>query len=166
MVTRRRRAGEENNHEKSAKGVGFCAQNIISKVDGCPGTGVPQLGKRGNHEPSAAFPDVARCVRPAARRRRCLDDLPEGRRPAAADVSERRTATAGSDYTSASGTLTWLTSEAGQTKSFTVTLLTDSDSEPTETVILTLSNAANATITPQVTAVLNIIDDDETCPEE
>ena len=54
------------------------------------------------------------------------------------------TATAGSDYTAASGTVTFNpgdTSEAVQ-----VTILTDSDEEGDETLTLTLSNASSATL--------------------
>jgi hypothetical protein len=75
-------------------------------------------------------------------------------------------AKAGSDYTAASGFLTWQTTESGMTKSFTVTILTDSIVEPTESVNLTLSNPINASLNPlKSSAILSITDDDEElCP--
>ena len=67
------------------------------------------------------------------------------------------TATAGSDYTSTSGTLTFT---AGQTsKTFTVPVLGDSTDENNETVTLTLSSASNASIS-DATGTLTITDDD------
>ena len=54
------------------------------------------------------------------------------------------TATAGSDYTAASGTLTFNTGDTSQTVS--VTVLTDSDDEGQETLTLTLSNPSSATL--------------------
>jgi len=68
------------------------------------------------------------------------------------------TATAGQDYTSASGTLTF---PAGQlTQTFTVPILQDNGYEGNETVNLTLSVPVNATIGAQANAVLTIIDDE------
>ena len=79
------------------------------------------------------------------------------------------TATAGLDYTAVSGTLTWLASEAGKTKSFTISILDDTLIEGTESVNLTLSNPVNATLGSTMlgassTAVLFIIDDESPCP--
>ena len=54
------------------------------------------------------------------------------------------TATAGSDYTAASGTLTFNPGDTSQTVS--VTVLTDSDDEGQETLTLTLSNPSQATL--------------------
>ena len=68
------------------------------------------------------------------------------------------TATAGSDYTATSGTLTF---SPGQTsKTFSVSIINDSTPEPTETVNLTLSSPVNAALESPSTAVLNILDDD------
>jgi len=68
------------------------------------------------------------------------------------------TATAGSDYTAASGTLTWADGDATN-KSFTVTPISDAVAEGTETVNLTLSNVTGgATLGAQSTATLNITD--------
>lgn len=68
------------------------------------------------------------------------------------------TATAGQDYTSAGGTLTF---PAGQlTQTFTVPILQDNVYEGNETVNLTLSAPVNATIGAQASAVLTIIDDE------
>ena len=54
------------------------------------------------------------------------------------------TATAGTDYTSASGTLTFAAGETSKTVDVTVN--GDTITEPNETVLLNLSNAGNATI--------------------
>ena len=54
------------------------------------------------------------------------------------------TAVAGSDYTAASGTLTFNTGDTSQTVS--VTVLTDSDDEGQETLTLTISNPSQATL--------------------
>ena len=54
------------------------------------------------------------------------------------------TAQAGSDYTAASGTLTFNAGDTSQTVS--VTVLTDSDDESQETLTLTLSNPSHATL--------------------
>ena len=54
------------------------------------------------------------------------------------------TATAGSDYTAASGSLTFNPGDISQTA--LVTVLTDSDEEGQETMTMTLSNTSNATL--------------------
>jgi hypothetical protein len=70
------------------------------------------------------------------------------------------TATAGSDYTEVSGTLTWLTGESG-TKSFSVPVATDATIEPTETVDLNLGGiTGNAVLGAMSTSTLTIIDPD------
>jgi hypothetical protein len=69
------------------------------------------------------------------------------------------TATAGSDYSSTSGTLSFADGET--TKSFTVPITNDSLNEANETVNLSLSSVnGNATLGTPSTAVLTIIDDD------
>ncbi len=70
------------------------------------------------------------------------------------------TATAGSDYTSASGTLTFNPGE--DTKTFTVTVAGDAAYEADETVNLALSITAgdNATLGAPGSATLTILDDD------
>ena len=68
------------------------------------------------------------------------------------------TATAGSDYTSTSGSLTI---SAGQTSgTFNVPILADSTDENNETATLTLLNATNSTFSDD-TATLTITDDDD-----
>ena len=67
-------------------------------------------------------------------------------------------ATAGQDYTSASGTLTFASGEAS--KEFTVPIIDDATPEPQETVTLTLSNpGGGAALGTRSTATLTIIDD-------
>ena len=68
-------------------------------------------------------------------------------------------ATAGTDYTAASGTLTFAANAT--TASFDVPILNDNAAEGTETVNLTLSDpSSHAQLGAQSTAVLNILDDE------
>ena len=68
------------------------------------------------------------------------------------------TATAGTDYTAANGSLTFGTGE--ESKTVTVTVAGDDADEPNETVTVTLSNAPGATIT-DATGTGTITDDDD-----
>src|SRR5262249_3656033 len=69
------------------------------------------------------------------------------------------TATAGSDYTPVSGTLTFADGEASKT--FTVAVLDDSLVEGNETVTLTLSNpTGGATLGSPASVVFTIVDND------
>jgi hypothetical protein len=69
------------------------------------------------------------------------------------------TATAGTDYLTAVGTLTFNANEAS--KAFTVPILNDAADESNETVSLALSNpTGGATLGTPSTAVLTIVDDD------
>jgi glucose/arabinose dehydrogenase len=69
------------------------------------------------------------------------------------------TATAGSDYTATSGTLTFAAGES--TKNITVPITNDTAVEKDETVNLTLSTpGGGATLGSQTTAVLKIVDND------
>ena len=69
------------------------------------------------------------------------------------------TATAGDDYTAASGMLTFAPDDVSET--FQVTITNDGLDEPAETVTLTLSNESNATLgTANNPATLTIKDDD------
>lgn len=68
------------------------------------------------------------------------------------------TATAGSDYTAASGTLTFTPGTISQ--SFTVPIANDTFGEANETVNVTLSAANGADLTAPTSAVLTISDDD------
>jgi hypothetical protein len=73
-------------------------------------------------------------------------------------------ASAGSDYTAASGTLTWADGDSAD-KTFTVTISDDSSVESDEAVNLALSSIiGNAVLGAQNTANLTIIDDDEEQP--
>jgi hypothetical protein len=70
------------------------------------------------------------------------------------------TATAGSDYTAASGTLSWTDAETAS-KSFTVTVTGDTAVEPDETVTITVSSpTGGATLGSPSTATLTIVNDD------
>jgi len=68
------------------------------------------------------------------------------------------TATAGSDYTGVSGTLTWTTGQTGD-KTFAVTIADDALDENNETINLAIANAANATISG-ASATATITDND------
>ena len=69
------------------------------------------------------------------------------------------TATAGSDYTATSGTLSFAIGDTSKT--FSIPILNDSLNEPNETINLALSNVAgNALLGTPNTAVLTIVDDD------
>ena len=74
------------------------------------------------------------------------------------------TAMAGSDYTSTSGTLTFLTGTT--TATVEVTILDDSENEETETLMVTLSGAANAQLAGggQTQAATGRIEDDDAQP--
>ncbi len=70
------------------------------------------------------------------------------------------TANAGSDYTTASGTLSWADGDA-TAKTFAVPITDDAFAEGNETVNLTLSSpTGGATLGAQATAVLTIVDND------
>src|SRR5207244_2979347 len=68
------------------------------------------------------------------------------------------TATAGSDYTSSSGDVTFAPGTTLST--FSVAISNDSLDEPSETLGLTLSSPNLATLGSQVTGTLSILDDD------
>jgi hypothetical protein len=68
------------------------------------------------------------------------------------------TAFAGQDYTATSGTLTFAANEI--TKTFTVSILNDSEREQSETINLTLSNPNGVILGTDSIAVLTIIDDE------
>lgn len=69
------------------------------------------------------------------------------------------TASAGSDYTSKSGTITFAAGTTTLTQTITVPILGDVTVEPNETYTLTLSSAVNATIST-ATATGTIVNDD------
>jgi hypothetical protein len=69
------------------------------------------------------------------------------------------TALAGSDYVTASGTLTFTPDVVSRT--FTVSILDDTLNEADETITLTLSNPTNGTLGLFQSATLTILDDDE-----
>jgi hypothetical protein len=69
------------------------------------------------------------------------------------------TATSGSDYAPASGTLTFVPGTTSRT--FTVSIVDDGVDETEEAVVLTLSNPVNAQLGAPYQATLTIVDDDE-----
>jgi CSLREA domain-containing protein len=70
------------------------------------------------------------------------------------------TATTNTDYTPASGTLSWADGDTAN-KTFTIAIVDDNLDEPNETVVMTLSNpTGGATLGNQSTAPLTIIDND------
>ena len=69
------------------------------------------------------------------------------------------TATAGDDYTTTSGTVTFAAGEL--TKNIVIPVRNDTMDEADETVNLTLSNVDGAATGASTTAVLTILDDDE-----
>ncbi len=70
------------------------------------------------------------------------------------------TAVAGTNYTSASGTLSWAAGDTSQ-KSFNVPVIDDGVQDGTHTVNLTLSNATGGATLGQASAVLSITDNDK-----
>lgn len=75
-------------------------------------------------------------------------------------ASSNGSATAGSDYTAVSGTLSWGAGDVSN-KSFTVPITDDSAAESSETLFLTLSNATGgATLGSAKTLTLTIADND------
>lgn len=68
-------------------------------------------------------------------------------------------ASAGSDYAATSGTLDWADGDGGS-KSFTVQLFDDADSEGAETVNLALSNPSGGAGLGTSTATLTLVDDE------
>lgn len=72
------------------------------------------------------------------------------------------TATSGSDYTELSGTVTIPSGQ--QSETITVTPIDDTEVEPSETVILTLSSGTGYNIGAPSTATVNIISEDDVPP--
>jgi len=72
-------------------------------------------------------------------------------------------ATAGTDYTPTTVTLTWADGDS-TSRTFTVLIVVDGVVEPDETVNLALSAPSGATLGAQATAVLTIIDHDVAAP--
>jgi choice-of-anchor B domain-containing protein len=74
------------------------------------------------------------------------------------------TATAGADYTAASGTLNWADGDTSD-RTFTIPLTNDAQIEPDETLTVTLSNiAGGATIDGSGTLTVTIANDDSAAP--
>jgi hypothetical protein len=67
-------------------------------------------------------------------------------------------ATAGSDYTTRSGTLTFIPGQTSRT--FTVPIINDTNTELNETFTVTLSTPTNASLGTPNPATVTIIDDD------
>jgi choice-of-anchor B domain-containing protein len=76
------------------------------------------------------------------------------------------TANAGSDYTATSGTLSWADGDLGD-KSFTIALTNDSQIDPDETFVVTLSNiAGGAVLEGSSTLTVTITNDDVAAPPD
>ena len=73
------------------------------------------------------------------------------------------TATAGQDYTAASGTLNWADGDSS-TKSFAVAVTNDTLDEVLETISLSLASASGASLGTQATSLIQILDDDDPPP--
>ena len=73
------------------------------------------------------------------------------------------TATAGSDYTAASGTLSWSNAD-DNTKYIVITIASDGTAEASETINVTLSGVTNSTFGTPKTTVVTILDDDGAPP--
>lgn len=73
-------------------------------------------------------------------------------------TTQNGTASAGSDYTATSGTLTFAPGE--NSKTLAVALLDDTVDEPDETVALVLSNPQNATLGTPANSTITILDND------
>ncbi|HLW30953.1 MAG TPA: discoidin domain-containing protein [Aequorivita sp.] len=90
-----------------------------------------------------------------------LDEVNSGG-PLTINYTVGGTATLGSDYTELSGTVTIPNGQ--QSKTIVVTPIDDTELEPTETVILTLSSAADYTVGVPSSATVNIISDEVAPP--
>jgi urease beta subunit len=73
------------------------------------------------------------------------------------------TATAGSDYTSSSGTLSWSDGDSSD-KSFTINITNDTTYEDIEDFIINLSNATGGAVLGSDEAQVSIIDNDNSAP--
>jgi hypothetical protein len=73
------------------------------------------------------------------------------------------TASAGNDYTSKSGTLSWPDGDASS-KTITVSITDDSLDEADETFTVTLRNAVGANLGSPISATVTIVDNDEPSP--
>ncbi len=81
--------------------------------------------------------------------------------PAAVDFGTADgTATAGEDYRSAAGRLSWADGDVGA-RTFTIRILDDNRSEPDETVAIVLSNPSGASLAGPDRTELTILDDDQ-----
>jgi glucose/arabinose dehydrogenase len=74
-------------------------------------------------------------------------------------------ATDGSDYTAASGTLSWMDAEAGP-KSFTVAITEETVIDGNETFIVTLSNATGAALGATAVQTVTIVNNDQQPPRK
>ena len=72
-------------------------------------------------------------------------------------------ASSGSDYQPAAGTLSWADGDTSN-KTIAVTILTDNALEPNETFTVTLSNASGATLGSPAAATVTIVDSNNTPP--
>jgi hypothetical protein len=73
------------------------------------------------------------------------------------------TATSGSDFQPAAGSLTWFDNDAAP-RPITIVLPDDSEAEPAETFTVTLSQPTGASLAPPATATVSITDNDSVPP--
>lgn len=85
-------------------------------------------------------------------------DRPAGSTPVTVDYATSGTATAGSDYTLAPGTLTFAAGE--QVKVLPLTILADAIGEAPEAIVVSLSNPTGAQITAPASHTINVVDGD------
>jgi len=89
-----------------------------------------------------------------------ISEAPSGVTASVDYATSDGSAEAGSDYTATNDTLSW-TSGDGDNKTFNITITSDGTPEDDETIVITLSNPVNCTISGTNPVNCTILDDDE-----